>query len=76
MSDVCKFCGSDDEVSNDVCDPCYYGMRFEPESWERRMSDIGRAVVHRGGCVITDLDGSPAIVCRDPYVPAPVLVKE
>jgi hypothetical protein len=68
---VCKFCGGDNEVSNDVCDPCWYGMRFDPEEWEKRLVEMGRAPKHVGGCVhIADEAGKfVAVVCRNPFEP-------
>lgn len=46
---TCRHCGIVDEthgddVSNGVCESCWYSMRFEPCTWEARMRALGRPV--------------------------------
>jgi len=51
----CKICGSQDEsvtVEDGLCDSCWYGMRMNPEEWEKDLSEKGIKVVKDSGCQI------------------------
>lgn len=69
----CDYCGGElepEEVSSGTCDPCWYGMRLEPERWKKRLKVIGREPKYQGGCVPVGLpNGGAAILCRNGYAP-------
>ncbi len=78
MTHQCKICGEPCDCLQDddpcgACDECYYGMRLDPERWEARLKAKGIKVTYRGGCIPV---GGGGIMCRDPYVAAPRLVKD
>lgn len=74
----CQFCDGEIDEENQasgVCDGCWYGMRLEPEEWEKRMKKIGRVPRYIGGHVpVMDGDRVVGIGSRSPYAPGLVLV--
>lgn len=65
----CQFCDDlliDIDAPSGVCDPCWYGMRLEPEKWERRLKRRGSPPpIYRGGCMWS----GNTVACRNPFAP-------
>lgn len=68
----CEYCGSTDEVDNDVCDSCWYGMRLDPDGFKEQMKKLGVSLEsgHHGWHELDD--GKVIHVNSNPFLPGPV----